>query len=199
MEGFRIPPRAELTEIAQLIAQLADSDSAKRESASGELYRIGCALGEAATAAWHSDRELASLLTGPLTVGAAVEPERFEAIRAAFGHPPLADVPPDQDAKEFEVVLGNEVRLDVLTTREPGGAGAIAKFLEKLGEGIQQVEYPTADVDRATEILKTRFALTPIYPTTRPGADGTRVNFFLVRTADGRKVLVELVEAARRA
>src|SRR5580704_3438507 len=54
-----------------------------------------------------------------------------------------------------------------------------------------------ADVDRATEILRTRFALAPLYPATRPGADGTRVNFFLATAPDAKKVLIELVEAAR--
>ena len=49
------------------------------------------------------------------------------------------------------------------------------------------------DVDRATEILRSRFAVQPIYPSTRPGANGTRVNFFLV-CACGGKVLIELVE-----
>jgi len=170
-----------------------------RESACRELYRIGCALGEAAIATWRNDGDLAGLLTGPLTVGVAAQPERFEAIRAAFGRPRLAEVPPDQDAREFEIVLGSTARLDVLTTREPGGTGAIAKFLEKFGEGIQQVECPATDIDRATEILRARLRVEPIYPATRPGANGTRVNFFLARTPDGRKVLVELVEAAARA
>ena len=188
-----------MAEIARLIAQLADRNSAARESAFRELYRIGSALGDAATAAWRADRELAGLLIGPPTVGVAVQPERFETIRAAFGRANLADVPPDQDAREFEIVLGNAVRLDVLTTRAPGGGGAIAKFLEKFGEGIQQVEYPTTDVDRAAEILRARFALAPIYPATRPGADGTRVNFFLARTPDGKKALIELVETPARA
>ncbi len=187
-----------MAEIAQLIVQLADRDSAARESAAGELYRIGSALGDAATAAWRADKEFAGLLAGPPTVGVAVLPERFEAIRTAFGNPHLADVPPDQDAKEFEIVL-RAARLDVLTTRAPGGAGAIARFLEKFGEGIQQVEYLTTNVDRATEILRARFGLAPIYPATRPGADGTRVNFFLARTPDGKKALIELVEAPRRA
>ena len=50
------------------------------------------------------------------------------------------------------------------------------------------------DVDRATEILRARFKLDPIYPATRSGASGTRVNFFLVTTSNGKKVLVELVE-----
>ena len=53
------------------------------------------------------------------------------------------------------------------------------------------------DVDRATEILRARFALPPIYPATRAGADGTRVNFFLAAGPDGTKVLIELVEPAR--
>ena len=49
-------------------------------------------------------------------------------------------------------------------------------------------------VDRATEILRSRFQIEPIYPATRSGANGTRVNFFLVTSWDGTKVLVELVE-----
>jgi hypothetical protein len=36
--------------------------------------------------------------------------------------------------------------------------------------------------------------VTPIYPGKRPGADGTRVNFFLVPLPDGGKVLIELYE-----
>ena len=43
--------------------------------------------------------------------------------------------------------------LDILTTKSPGGTGAIASFLEKFGEGIQQVETDVTDVDRATETL----------------------------------------------
>jgi hypothetical protein len=84
--------------------------------------------------------------------------------------------------------------LDILTTKAPGGDGAIARFLTKFGEGIQQVEIDVTDVDRATEILRTRFQIEPIYPATRPGANGTRVNFFLVTSWNGTKVLVELVE-----
>jgi len=89
-------------------------------------------------------------------------------------------------------------RLDILTTREPGGAGAIARYLLKFGEGIQQVEISVTDVDGAMEILRRRFALEPVYPATRPGADGTRMNFFLVPKADGGKVLIELVESAAK-
>jgi hypothetical protein len=59
---------------------------------------------------------------------------------------------------------------------------------------VQQVEYRCSNVDRATEILKEKLRAGGIYPATRPGADGTRVNFFLVPSPDGGKVLIELYE-----
>lgn len=120
----------------------------------------------------------------------------FARIREANGTPSLADVPPDQDAEEFELHFPEGVSLDVLTTREPGGTGAIARYLAKFGEGVQQVEYRCANVDRATAILKERFGVAPVYPQTRPGAEGTRINFFLVPTPNTGKVLIELYEAA---
>ena len=132
-----------------------------------------------------------------LTVGIAVVPENFDNIRAANGSPALADAPPDQDVIEFELEFAGDSlpsRLDILTTKSPGGDGAIARFLEKLGEGIQQIEIDVTDVDRATEILRAQFKLDPIYPARRPGANGTRVNFFLITIASGKKVLIELVE-----
>jgi hypothetical protein len=136
-----------------------------------------------------------------LTVGIAVLPETFDKIRAANGSPPLAEAPPDQDVLEFELEFAGDFRqpprLDILTTNAPGGSGAIARFLEKFGEGIQQVEIDVTNVDRATGILRTRFKLEPIYPATRPGANGTRVNFFLVTAWNGKKVLVELVEHSK--
>lgn len=186
-----------MAELASLIAQLADPDPAVREAAANSLYELGRSLAQAATQSWRADAQLTRLLTGPPTVGTAVTPGNFAKIHAAFGSPRLADVPPDQDAREFELHLG-PARLDILTTRATSNSGtapgAIARFLERFGEGIQQVEYPTSDVDRASQLLRTRFRLEPVYPQTRPGTDGTRINFFLVPAPDGRKVLIELVE-----
>lgn len=179
-------------EIAAAIAALSSADAATRSSAAAALYRDGSETALAATAAWRRDAELAALFTAHPTVGVAVLPETFERIRAANGAPSLADVPPDQDAREFELEFPGGVSLDVLTTREPGGRGAIARFLARRGEAIQQVELPVRDVDRATAILRDRFSLEPVYPETRPGANGTRVNFFLV-PAGSAKVLIELV------
>ena len=98
-------------------------------------------------------------------------------------------------------ILGDALRArgyQVMVTREPGGTGAIAKYLARFGEGIQQVEYRCANVERATQVLKEKFRLAPVYPETRAGADATRVNFFLVPSPDGGKVLIELYELQSR-
>jgi hypothetical protein len=183
--------------LATAIADLSSTDESKRLAAAGEIYRLGRAAAGSAISDWWAESELSRLLLGPnpaVTVGLAVERDTFGRIRIAHGTPRLADVPPDQDAEEFELHFPDEILLDILTTREPGGSGAIAKYLGKFGEGIQQVEYRCANVDRATQILKEKLRVGPVYPATRAGADGTRVNFFLVASPDGGKVLVELYE-----
>lgn len=192
---------SELTDIAPLIAGLADTESAKRTIAAAVLFERGSENVRAIAKTWLALPPLAELLERDaalnglkLTVGVAVEPESFERIRAANGSPRLADVPPDQDAREFELEFPGGVRLDILTTREPQSDGAIARYLQKFGEGIQQIEIGVSSVDRATAILRERFAIQPIYPATRAGADGTRVNFFLVPAADRKKALIEFVE-----
>lgn len=194
---------------AMLIDQLGGSDAELRENAANFFWGRACLMIAPVLKAWEADGELAGLSklhppSGPpgqrhdaahcLTVGLAVQPANFERIRAANGSPPLAHVPPDQDALEFELHFPNFVQLDILTTKAPGAGGAIARFLEKFGEGIQQVELDVTDVGRATEILRMRFHLQPVYPATRSGANGTRVNFFLVPVGGGKKILVELVE-----
>lgn len=214
----------EAAEIARWIQHLAGSDSRQKAESGVKLYLAGVNLCMPLLSEWVADpefRELtlprssnmvetvgAGLSSAPassalpahfppstIVVGIAVQPGTFQRIRVANNSPRLADVPPDQDAQEFELHLDDAITFDVLTTREPGGSGAIARFLQKFGEGIQQVEIYVRDVDRATEILRTRLNLPPIYPATRAGADGTRVNFFLATTPDRKKVLIELVES----
>jgi len=187
--------------LAQSIADLASPDESKRLVAADEIYRLGRATAGSAVAGWWAESELSELLLGPnpaITVGVAVQRDTFSRIRIANGTPGLADVPPDQDAEEFELDFAGGFSLDILTTREPGGSGAIAKFLGKLGEGIQQVEYRCTDVDRATQILKEKLKVASVYPETRAGADGTRVNFFLAKSPDGGKALIELYELPSR-
>lgn len=180
--------------IADLVAQLESASGSIRNSAARELFRRGRDSAEASIANWRADPEIRLLISDEATVGIAVNPSRFGRIRAALKGPPLADVPPDQDAQEFEWALDNNIRLDILTTRTLEGQGAIAKFLAKFGEGIQQVEFITRDVDKATALLQSRLGVTAIYPASRPGADCTRVNFFLANIPSGGKILIELVE-----
>jgi tellurite resistance protein TerC len=194
------------------IHRLAEPDLETRAQIALRLFRFGATRTLSWFDEWRKDEDFRDLvvqeqLVHPdgqngsypkLTIGIAVLPETFDKIRAANGSPPLADAPSDQDVLEFELEFTGRYipppRLDILTTRAPAGDGAIARFLEKFGEGIQQVEIDVTDVDRATEILRSRFQVEPIYPATRSGANGTRVNFSLVTSWNGSKVLVELVE-----
>jgi len=187
--------------LRRAIEHMNSRDPEVRVASATEIHHLGRGLADHAVYPWWSDQELSALLGGGnpfVTVGLAVTPERFEKIREANGLPRLAEVPPDQDAQEFELHLPGGLSMDVLTSVDRTGSGAIAKFLQKFGEGIQQVEFRCADVDRATQILQERFAIHPVYPATRAGADGTRVNFFLVSAPAANKVLIELCEPAPR-
>jgi tellurite resistance protein TerC len=206
-QGRIVPPPT-----PEYIHRLAYQDPEQRNRAAHDLFSSGKGRTLNWLDEWRKDDEFGRLVimessvlpTGKeissprWTIGIAVLPETFDRIRAANGSPPLADAPSDQDVLEFELKFTGRpippIRLDILTTKAPGGDGAIARFLEKFGEGIQQVEIDVTDVDRATEILRTRFHIEPIYPATRAGANGTRVNFFLVTSRNGTKVLVELVK-----
>jgi hypothetical protein len=200
----------------ELIDRLADNDGAERAWAASQLFHAGLARALDSLQSWERNEELGALLVrekaegqkpgeSPVrfTTGVAVLPETFQRIRSANGSPPLADAPADQDVLEFELEFSQSglphIRLDILTTNAPGGSGAIARFLQKFGEGIQQVEIDVTDVDRATQILRAKFNLEPVYPSTRQGANGTRVNFFLIPAAGGTKLLVEFVEQPKGA
>ena len=184
--------------LASAITDLASADAVMRSAAATEIYRRGRAPADRAIYVWWTNAEFTSLCgtTPTVTVGIAVKRPTFDRIRNANGLPSLAAVPPDQDAEEFELHFANDVSLDVLTTRDPSGPGAIAKFLAKFGEGVQQVEFRCANLDRATQILKEQFAVQAIYPQSRRGADNTRVNFFLVPSPTTGRVLIELYQPA---
>ena len=187
--------------ISSAISKLATAEESTRVAGASEIYRRGRAPADRAILHWWEDAELSELLLNPkplVTVGVAVRRETFARIRAANGKPALADVPSEQDAEEFELHFADGVELDVLTSREPNGQGAIARFLARFGEGVQQVEFRCRNVDRAMGILRERFSVAPIYPKARAGANGSKVNFVLVPVpgagADNAKVLIELYE-----
>jgi methylmalonyl-CoA/ethylmalonyl-CoA epimerase len=69
----------------------------------------------------------------------------------------------------------------------------IAKFLERNGQGVQQVAYRVTDVERVSAILRER-GLRLLYDEPRRGTSDSRINFVHPRDAGG--ILVELVEPA---
>jgi hypothetical protein len=94
--------------LLRAIDAMSAPDAEARVAAANEIHRIGRALADHAVFPWWSDQELSALLDGGnpfVTIGLAVSPERFQKIREASGLPRLADVPPDQDAQEFELHL----------------------------------------------------------------------------------------------
>ena len=173
----------------------ADSAPARAEAAAA-IYHLGRERALNATGPWFQNAAFAALCgpTPSVTVGLAVRQETFALIHAANDFPHLADVPAEQDATEFELHFQGGIALDILTTRDPEATGAIAKFLAKQGEGIQQVEFRCSDVNRAAAILRDHFAQASIYPEKRPGANHTQVNFFLASAPKNSKVLIELYE-----
>lgn len=197
------------TEKAELMAQIADlasADESLRSAAAHALFTRGAELAWSVSEAWMNDGALTGLFAietygqpgdvlPETTVGIAAAPEMFEQIRTANGSPPEAAIPLAQDAREFELHFPSNVRLDILTSREPAGNGAIAGYLRRYAAGIQQVEFRVTDVAGATGLLSERFQLTPVYAAPQPGANGTRINFFLVITPSGEKLLIELFEA----
>jgi len=183
-----------VTDVRAWVEDLAAADTGRRAAAAVQLYRAGCGPAEEIFAGWRRDPEFGVLVTGDPIVGVAVPAELFQRIRQEMGMPPLSRVPDEQSTAEFEMHRGN-VRLDILTPVD--NEGPIQKFLDRHGPGIQQVELPVEKVEEAVKILTERFGLTPVYPLPRPGADGTRVNFFLVDKPGGGRVLIELFEAKR--
>jgi len=173
---------------------LASPDLGRRAAAAVQFYRTGVDLVKDFVDSWRQDPQFAVLLTGEPIVGVAVPPDLFQRIRGQMDAPALADVPPEQNTAEFEVEAEG-IHLDVLTPID--GAGAIQKFLDRFGPGIQQVELPVNDVAAATDLLTSRFGLKAVYPEPRPGSNGTRVNFFLAEKPGGGKLLIELFEAKR--
>ena len=70
-------------------------------------------------------------------------------------------------------------------------SSTIAKFLERNGQGIQQLAYRVGDIDAVSATLRER-GVRLLYDVPKNGTAGSRVNFVHPKDAGG--VLVELVE-----
>lgn len=102
------------------------------------------------------------------------------------------EVNEDQGVREVMLAVGDSgACIQLLAPLTP--QSTIATFLDRNGEGIQQVAYGVDDIDAATAELLDR-GVRLLYDEPRRGTAGSRVNFVHPRDAHG--VLIELVEAA---
>ena len=69
----------------------------------------------------------------------------------------------------------------------------IAKFLDRSGQGMQQLAYRVEDIDAVCATLRER-GLRLLYDPPKRGTSNSRVNF--IHPKDARGILVELVEPA---
>jgi methylmalonyl-CoA/ethylmalonyl-CoA epimerase len=109
----------------------------------------------------------------------------------AFGLPLLhQEVNEEQGVREAMVGIGDSA-IQLLAPLRPDSP--IGKFLERNGEGIQQVAFRVSDIDVAADRLRAA-GLRLLYDVPKRGTADSRVNF--VHPKDCGGVLVELVEPA---
>lgn len=128
-------------------------------------------------------------------VGIAV-PDLDEAIQfytSTFGLRNVhEEVNEDQGVREAMLAVGDSgTQIQLLAPLTP--ESTIAKFIDRNGQGIQQLAYRVSDIDEVSRILRER-GLRLLYDAPRRGTADSRVNFIHPKDAGG--VLVELVEPA---
>ena len=128
-------------------------------------------------------------------VGIAV-PDLDEAMafyRDAYGMQVLhEETNEEQGVREAMVGVGDSGScIQLLAPLSP--ESTIAKFLERNGQGIQQLAFRVEDVEHVADVLRER-GLRLLYDAPRRGTSDSRVNFIHPKDAGG--VLVELVEPA---
>jgi methylmalonyl-CoA/ethylmalonyl-CoA epimerase len=85
--------------------------------------------------------------------------------------------------------MAGNTKIELLETDAPGSA--IAKFIEKRGEGIHHIAFEVDDIEEESQRLKDAgFEL--IHTTPKDGADNKRIVFLHPKSTNG--VLVELCE-----
>jgi len=129
-------------------------------------------------------------------VGIAV-PDLDEAIRfydKTFGLKEIhREVNEEQGVAEAMLQVGEtDSKIQLLAPLSP--ASTIAKFLDRNGQGIQQLAYRVTDLEQVMAVLKER-GVRLLYDAPRRGTSDSRVNFVHPKDAGG--VLVELVEPAK--
>lgn len=117
----------------------------------------------------------------------------IEFYASAFGLREIhREINEEQGVAEAMLAVGDtDSKIQLLAPLTP--ESTIAKFIDKNGQGIQQLAYRVTNVDEASAILRER-GLRLLYDAPRRGTAGSRINFIHPKDAGG--VLVELVEPA---
>ena len=97
----------------------------------------------------------------------------------------------EQGIEEAMLDLADGSRIQLIAPLN--SESTIAKFLDKNGEGIQQVAFRVTDIKLAMTAV-TKAGMRLIYPEPKTGTSGSKINFVHPKDAGG--VLVELVELA---
>ena len=100
------------------------------------------------------------------------------------------EIIPEHEVKTAIIQFGDS-KIELLESTSP--EGAIAKFIEKKGEGLHHLALEVSDVREAIEELRNKGVIL-IDNTPRPGADNTSIAF--VHPKESR-VLLELVEPGK--
>ena len=106
------------------------------------------------------------------------------------------EVNAEQGVREVMLGVGDPPTSCVQLLAPLDESSTIARFLDRNGEGLQQVAYEVADLDAACATLRER-GVRVLYDAPRRGTGGMRINF--VHPKDAHGVLVELVEPVRAA
>ncbi|WP_068250023.1 methylmalonyl-CoA epimerase [Janibacter corallicola] len=102
------------------------------------------------------------------------------------------EVNEEQGVREAMLRVGDsDTCIQLLAPLSP--ESTIARFLDRNGQGIQQLAYRVEDIDAVCATLRER-GLRLLYDTPKRGTSDSRVNF--IHPKDARGVLVELVEPA---
>ncbi|MBI3136556.1 MAG: methylmalonyl-CoA epimerase [Bacteroidetes bacterium] len=108
---------------------------------------------------------------------------------ALFNQAPYKTEDVESEGVRTSFFKTGESKIELLEATSPDSA--IAKFIEKKGEGIHHLAFEVADIDSEIERLKTEgFEL--IHQTPKDGADNKRIAFLHPKSTNG--VLVELCQ-----
>jgi methylmalonyl-CoA/ethylmalonyl-CoA epimerase len=104
------------------------------------------------------------------------------------------EVNQEQGVREAMLAVGEPPMSYVQLFAPLSADSPIARFLERHGEGLQQVAYLVDDVEQVCATLRTR-GVRVLYDKARRGTAGSKINFVHPKDANG--VLIELVERTR--